>query len=517
MNKTTRLLLLLLTIVLLCGSLFAFAGCKKDDKEEGGNNGGGGTQAAGDGYRDDLPADLKFDNPEIRVLIGEPSAGHGGTFSERSIGIEGYTIGDPGTNTVDEQVYYRNLAIEERLNVVILPTVVNGGIIQSTMLTALRSGESEFDIISGYQAHDVSMAVEGLLLNLNKLDQVNAPYVDLTKEYWSEMYHKALTYKGATYYATGDLSLRYLGGMYCTFVNTSIYSNILAETYGNIYTLVDSKGWNMEVMQQMITQVYDDTGAEGDVIDPTDRLGFVTEPIDMIDGMAIGAGVVWGNTDMNGNIQVALTNGDYNASAFTFIETISDMLTNNNTGSYLFTTHSHSANSMGAFVNGNVLFTCDKVYQAENYLTDMEHYGIIPMPMLNAAQGEYRTGIHDGCSLYGLYVHSDNIPAAAATLEALASMGDKIATAYYDEALKYRYSRDPDSARMIDLIRDTVYIDFVFLWGNEINDIHNFFREYVSADSVSKNVFNKNKTVWNTKLELLLTALESQSGVIPTE
>ena len=35
---------------------------------------------------------------------------------------------------------------------------------------------------------------------------------------------------------------------------------------------------------------------------------------------------------------------------------------------------------------------------------------------------------------------------------------------YYDEALKYKYTRDEEAAEMIDLIADCAYTDFVLIW-----------------------------------------------------
>ncbi len=511
MKIQVRLLLSFIALLLFVSSALSLSACKKDEDDDN-----GGTVNTGDVdlYADDLPVDLKFDNEEIRFLIAEVSGGLGGTFSERSIGIEGYTIGDAGTNTVDEEVYYRNLAVEDRLGVVIVPHVIQNAIILDTVNTQLRSGSGEFDIISGYQAHDIAMATEGMILNFNNLSSYGADYVDVEKEYWSKNYSKALSYNNAMYWVTGDLALRYLGGMYCTFVNLDIYNNMLLETYGNIYSLVDNNGWNLEIMAQMIQQSWIDQGTEEDIPDAGDTLGFVIENIDPLDGMSIGAGVTFSHVDEStGKIAVNLANDTVNPSAMKFAQAMYDILYNNNQGT-LIAASKHSTNSMGLFAQGNVLFTHDKIFTAEVFLADMEKYGIIPSPMLNAQQGSYRAGIHDGCSLFGIYAMSPKIPAAAATLEAMASMTGKVTHSYYDEALKYRYSKDPESSRMIDLIRDSVYIDFAFAWGRSLNNIHNYFRTAISAKTApGSNMFRKNLSIWNSKMDILLTALETQSGL----
>ena len=511
MKIRTRLFLSFIATLLLLSTVLSLSACKKDESTapQGSVNTGGD-----DPYADDLPPDLKFENEEIRFLIAEVSGGLGGTFSERSIGIEGYMIGDAGTNTVDEEVYYRNLAVEERLGVVIVPHVIENAIILDTVNTQLRSGSGEYDIICGYQAHDIALASEGLILNFNNLAQYNADYVDVEKPYWSKNYSKALSYNNAMYWLTGDLALRYLGGMYCTFVNLDIYNNALLENYGNIYSLVDNKGWTLEIMSQMIAQAWIDDGTDEDIPDAGDTLGFVIENIDPLDGMSIGAGVTFSHTDeTSGKIVVNLANDTVNPSAMKFAQAMYEILYNHNQGSFVAPSK-HSTNSMGLFAQGNVLFTHDKIFTAEVFLTDMENYGIIPSPMLDAQQQGYRAGIHDGCSLFGIYAMSPKVSAAAATLEAMASMTEKVRVSYYDEALKHRYSKDPESSRMIDLIRDSVYIDFAFAWGRSLNNIHNYFRTAINAKTApGNNTFRKSLSAWNTKMDILLTALETQSGL----
>ena len=511
MNKKTRLLLLFLSCLLLLTSALSFVGCDKTPANEEGTTGAPAEEGTQDPWRDDLPAGLKFENEEIRFVIGEVSAGLGGTFAERSIAIDGYSLGDAGTNTVDEQVYYRNLNVEDRLGVVITPYALNDAVIRKSVYTDLRSGLSEYDVIAAYQAHDISMATEGLILNFNAMEQFGANYVDVDKEYWSKSYSEAIAYKDAMYWVTGDLSLRYLGGMYCTFVNLDIYNNALAETWGNIYDLVDNKGWNLDVMAQMIEQAW---VSVDETPDETDTLGFVIEKIDPLDGMTLGAGVTFSTKDANGDVTITLADNKGNPNALTFAQKIYDILYGNNKGSLVMESN-HSSNSMGQFAQGNVLFSHDKILTAEVFLTEMESYGIIPSPMLNEAQGAYRAGIHDGCSLYGIYSQSTQKAAAAATLEAMASMSDAVTTAYYDEALKYRYSRDPESAEMIDLIRDSVYVDFAFAWGRSLNNIHNYYRTAVNSETApSVTTFKKGANGWNAKLELLLTALINQSGLV---
>ena len=56
-------------------------------------------------------------------------------------------------------------------------------------------------------------------------------------------------------------------------------------------------------------------------------------------------------------------------------------------------------------------------------------------------------------------------------MEALAAQSWRTVTpAYFDVALKYRYSRDVQTAEMVDLIKDSIYINFESLYNESIGN-----------------------------------------------
>lgn len=503
-----------LVVLLLFAMALAAVGCGQGKKPQPatGDTSAQETQSAEPPADDetDLPSDLRFNDPEISFLIGEPSANKGGTFTERSIMLEDF---DPDAK-VDYAVYSRNMQVEDQLNVTILCRAINDAIIKNTLMNDLLSGESAFDILGGYQAWDIALAQQGIVMNLNKLGEYGADYIGFEKPYWSQQYDNALAYKGSMYWITGDLALRYLGGMYCTFVNLQLYNDVMLTKHGSIYDLVDDGAWTLDTLEEMSREAYMDLdenesgGATG--TSAGDRLGLVVEKNDMLDGMAVGAGVVWSTTDGEGNVQIAITDTALNQAAVEFAQKMYRMFYEGD-GAYYVIPHNHSAKAFEIFNTGRTLFVHDKVYQAENYLGEFENYGIIPSPKLNAAQENYRTGIHDGCTLFGLMATGDTIPASAATLELMAALSYKtVRKVYYDETLHYKYSRDPDSSRMVDLIHDSVYIDFAFAWGNSLNSVHNIFRDTVTSQSTAT-TFKKQKNVIGTLLEDLVAKLEQNA------
>ena len=67
-----------------------------------------------------------------------------------------------------------------------------------------------------------------------------------------------------------------------------------------------------------------------------------------------------------------------------------------------------------------------------------------------------------------------------AFLEVMASESYRVVTpAYYEVALKSRYTKDPASWEMLDLITENLYIDPGVLYTKNISSVHQKFRDIV--------------------------------------
>ncbi|MBR4184322.1 MAG: hypothetical protein IKQ87_01020, partial [Clostridia bacterium] len=68
--------------------------------------------------------------------------------------------------------------------------------------------------------------------------------------------------------------------------------------------------------------------------------------------------------------------------------------------------------------------------------------------------------------------------------------------AYYDTALKTKYSRDTVSSQMIDLIHDTSMTDFAYAYNYSISNIGTVMRSVVAANgSLASTVAKSAKAV----------------------
>lgn len=97
---------------------------------------------------------------------------------------------------------------------------------------------------------------------------------------------------------------------------------------------------------------------------------------------------------------------------------------------------------MGRFID------CETAYRE---MTD--DFGILPVPKLDEA-AEYRSAICGSESTFGVPVNSSKTDYIGAIMEAMAYESFRTVTpAYYESALKIKYTRDEQSARVIDIIK----------------------------------------------------------------
>ena len=100
----------------------------------------------------------------------------------------------------------------------------------------------------------------------------------------------------------------------------------------------------------------------------------------------------------------------------------------------------------------------------------VESFGVLPGPKWEE-NDEYCTSLHDRYAIYGVSksVLAEDVDFIAHITDALcAESTQTVYPQFYDVLLKQRYSKDPDTARMVDLIMKNVYIDTAFQFADHL-------------------------------------------------
>ncbi len=386
---------------------------------------------------DDLPT-LDFDEKEVVI--------HGIKNHEE-------LLGDPSGGLVSAAIHERNLMVEERLHVKLVPSIGVGSESMDELRRLITSGEDSVDIISGHQWKSQILAWDGLYVDLS-----DEEYLNYDKPWWADSYMNEIQWDDHRYILIGDISVYLLKYMSSIYVNKPLFEDTFMPIE-DLYTMVFDGKWTWEQMNIYVSNVYRD--ANGDNIkDDEDILGLLTQPGAPTDFFAYTAGLKFSERDADGNILLI----EDQSRNIQISEEIRQLL-HENPGCLTRKDSSTNTADVKKFADGNILF-CARCMQSADYFVNMEdEYAIIPYPKLDMNQPDYYTQVHDAATVFSIPITVDpeDVPMLAAVLEAMGSENyRRVTPAYYDVVLKSRYSKDPQSAKIIDDIRANIRVEFIY-------------------------------------------------------
>jgi len=447
-NNYQRLLSLFLVIVTV--ALFTFTACSTATTDEKPGETLDAAEETTSKYLDGLPENMDFGGEVIRFVCDTNGVYK---FTERSIDSEELT-GD----IVDDAVYKRNEIIKERFNCDIeIVKMVEYTDISEPVRQSVLANSDDYDIVGAYMHFGAELAAEGMLYNLSDL-----PNLDFTQEYWSQSMIDGLSYKDAKYWCTGDLALRYIGGMYVSFINKTVWGDYFPDV--DYYQLALDGGWTLDTLYQMSSVVYDDLNTNGKQ-DEDDLWGFGMNLEDPFEATMTGCLAYVSTKDDDG---VPYINIDYDR-IVGYCDMITELVYNNPGGKAWTANDNHTI--MKDFADGHMMCIINKLFFSETFLRNMEHdCAVLPSPKYDESQEKYNAPIHDGVTIFGIPITNSKVEMTTTILEALAAESYRTVTpAYYEMALKVKYVRDDLSAIMIDLVREGIVNDFAIDFGRAVS------------------------------------------------
>ncbi|MBQ9429337.1 MAG: extracellular solute-binding protein [Clostridia bacterium] len=365
-------------------------------------------------------------------------------------------------NVVETAIYRRNALIKEKYGV----NIVNEDIVKYAsnmgtgdgyrkIYTDYMAGDSNYDaaMIGTYDV--ATLAYNGYIQDLNQIE-----HLDLQKSYWDQKANEDLSLRGKMYYTTGDISLSDNRSTYTLF-----FSKAMAKDYGlaDPYELVRTGNWTLETFGSMVKAVGSDDNQDG-IYDKNDTFGLLT-PTDT--HLAILAAADERICRISDAGQLVLT--FYNERIVNLYDKYLAIVGD----------HSHSYNYQYSYVTGktgldssneeriamfntgHALFYSHTMFYMD-YLRDLESdFGILPYPKLDAEQENYGNLVSAWHSEFlCVPVINKDLDRTGIILEELAYQGKKMMTpAYYEKTLVGQYTRDEESAEMLDIIFSSLVFD----------------------------------------------------------
>ena len=441
-------------------------------------------------YESRIPEGIDYDGFDIKFLSGYES--------DSLIDLEDENTGD----VVNDAYWRRNEILKDKLNLTLsMPQPADHLVFVTKAQQAVAAGTNDFQVFTGHTRHHAVIAASGYLMNLNSVGAMD--YIDLSQPYWNEDFMANVNYKDNLFWLGGDLTHNVLSYIYCVFVNSALLENY--HTGMNIYDLVFEGNWTLDKMAELGEGVYRDLNGNGEK-DNADQYAVIQQEGHTLNGMFFAAGVEFTGVSSEGEYTIIL-NSEHTVNLYEKLHTMFCANENN----VLYSNADFNPMSTELFTQDRVLF-CPQMFQfaGTDGVREMEtDFYVIPMPKYNEQQEEYRAIQWDGVPVYGIptSLPSDMLEMVATFLEVNCAVTSEIVLpAYYDVALKNKYSRDPVAAQMMDIIKSNVTSDFAFLWGESINNIIDFLYSNIRSGNIASAMKSSEK-VWGKQLERLTKKL----------
>ncbi len=401
-------------------------------------------------------------------------------------------------DTINDAVYARNLAAEEKYNVKIQQDLQMNGDPASYIQQKIMAGEFDHDVIYGWAYKLGKCITENFFADFNRLSNV-----DFTKEYWNPSTIENLTINDKFYLGVNDITMSKLDWADLLFINKNLAEdyNINSE-FGNVYDLVRDGKWTLDTFLNMVQSVSNDLNGDG-IIGKDDVYGFITG------GMADSS---WPMSCCG--LQTTVKNEDnsytlsiYSEKLLNIIDKINPVLTNkkvsksyediwneggmDGSGNYADQyeyARSYFATDHSLFCGGTPYLTCEFRNMTSNY-------GIIPLPKYDEKQENYYANVSHLASLFVIPatprndVDSAGMERTGTILEYLAYKSNELLLPqYYDTLLKGQRLDTPDDSEMLDIIRSSIRYSFAATVGLvEISDVvESMFSKPTTATSMYK-------------------------------
>lgn len=383
------------------------------------------------------------------------SANYGTTFNilyfQEKLAVN-FWVDDRTGGVIDNAVYDAISKTEERFGVDIVGVGSSAGneinhVAQ--IRNQINSGKPDFDLSRAHDVQGANLSLEGAFMDL-----YDVPNLDFTKPWWPANTMQSLTFMGQMYLISSSMSYQGLSSTSSVFFNKT-----LMEDYGieEPYEAVKSGEWYLSDMFSSIEDFWEegDDGYDGKSAD--DVFGIVV-PYQLYAWQeSFGIELVQKDKD-TGEL---ILNGNDERIYKLFDEMY--RVCWENEGGYMIAREDAKV----IFGEGRAVYIpVDLGAAVTNFLHYDIEYGIVPYPKLDESQEQYYAGYTD--RYFAIPYNCPDPEYVGTILESMSAEGYRQVTpAYFEVALKNRYTKDQTSKEMVDLIKQSMILDFAYVYGND--------------------------------------------------
>ena len=391
---------------------------------------------------------------EFRALIPEDNIY--GTFQ--------FSASEETGDTVNDSIYRRNIYVEEKYNVVFKETACENyqeptGLFEKSVL----AGSDDFDIST--QLDWIYQTIKGYVLPADKL-----PYLDLTQPWYFRDYTNTFSVANKIFAVFSDECASVYDAIQPLYFNKKLITDYNMD---NLYDLVNSGAWTYDKFFNMSRDASNDIDGDGIMTD-LDHYGILAVRDGFLIEFWVCAGV---QTVIKDSDDLLILNVDGNEKLFGILEKVRQNLYGadkiwfapgqEKVSNYFGDVYDVSRQQ---FENNQGLFLSERVRSIPLLRSMDADFGIIPFPKADENQSRYYVHTNGGWPKV-VPAHASNPERTSIIIEALAAESrNTTVPALKEVALKTKFARDNESAEMLDLIFDNVFVDWGMAFWREVRN-----------------------------------------------
>ncbi|MBE6636731.1 MAG: hypothetical protein E7618_02870 [Ruminococcaceae bacterium] len=389
--------------------------------------------------------------------------------------------------TVGAAVFNRNLRVEAKYDIEIVPVITTGyssGVGQllheEDVKRSISANDNAFDTVLMCAWRAGTLIVDGYFYDW--YDDV--PGVNFEQPWWNQRCNNAFTINDMLFAAVGDISLTTLAMAHCYLFNQTMATD---KRLDDLYQTVRDKEWTIDYVQRISKDIYTDVNKNSQK-DTEDIFGFASGIVTNLDAYLPSFGIQLVSSESDGELVISVdSNRDRVQTA---VEKISDLFYNNGDSSYISMTHAEYADRYKMFANGQVLLIDATVNVLANQCRDMtDKYGVLPYPLFDENQEEYYSNAHDNFSVLTMAnnVSGDRLEMVGKVTESLCCETYRtVITAYYETSMKDKYTSNlEEDSEMLDIIMAGRNYDLAVLFAPSLDRLFYFFRDMIAKQDTN--------------------------------
>ncbi|MHB1153320.1 MAG: type 2 periplasmic-binding domain-containing protein [Eubacteriales bacterium] len=349
---------------------------------------------------------------------------------------------------VNDTIWKRDILTEQRLSV----NIENKILSDMTAVNIIKSVQANDYICDmfyfGFTSELGSLLKAGCIFNLNDIS-----HLKLTGAWWNASIAETMTIAGKQPYTSGPISPMYLKSPIVMVFNKNLAADYALD---DIYSIVRSGSWTLDIMAEMMTKTSSDLDGDGTINEDNDQFGLSLEGT-LANALYTAAGFTEVVSFKDGSWTATIN--DINS--VNFIEKCAEILSDKN--AVYIRPDGSTEKHADIFKAGRSLFSDFTLTGVIAYFRDMEDdYGIIPVPKNTKSQEKYKTSCNTW--LFNAVAVPSNITdseSVGLVMETLARYSyTELIPAVCEITMEGKMTRDEESVEMLKIIYQNPVFDF---------------------------------------------------------